>query len=67
MIISKISVSASSIFLIIYGMDLLYHKIKIESGEKAAMQKHTRVLARGILGRNNGDISKSANIASPPL
>ena len=38
-------------------MALLYHKIKMESGAKAA-----RIVAREILERNNGDVSKAAKI-----
>ena len=38
-------------------MSSLYHKIKMELGAKAA-----RVLAREILERNNGDVSKTAEI-----
>ena len=38
-------------------MSSLYHKIKIESGAKAA-----RIASREILTRNNGDVSKAAKI-----
>lgn len=38
-------------------MDSLYHEVKLKSGAKAA-----RVVAREILKRNNGDVSKTAKI-----